>query len=412
MKPIFLLSVYTFLVIIFPNGMGIKTVIDLRIWMIFAAILLLPSFANYIFAKKIKLNKVDLIFLSFVLLSSISTALSGSYRQVIGSIIKGSLYILLPYFAGKHFIKNEKNLLVFFYALSLASIIVSLMALREYFTGKAFFGDFGMIDPDALWTNSQMVYERFGQRRIVASFVQPIYLGTFFELIILINIFIMIYYRFELNLVTKIIVIVGMLLAGIVTLLTQSRTSVIALIIVLTLFFLKNYRKIISLFYFLVILTIILFMITRYFSNYMSDFYYYGVISDSAGTNFFYRIQVMKESITYIFSYINLFGEGLLRYSQLSSFFQQDFLNGFLYKFFSNGIIYALLYIYLWYKALKYSYKFSKYSIMGSMLLFILIYLFIVNNVTMLYGQNVIILHIIFGIIFNPYLRKSINYAK
>lgn len=411
-KPI-LLSAYTILVIIFPNGMGFKTFFDFRVWAIFAIVLLLPKFTKDIIENKIKLDKTDLIFLSLVLLSSISVMFSDTgVKQIIYTIVKSMLYIYLPYYAGKHFIKNEKNLLFIFYSLCFASIVVSLMAFNEYFTGKNFFGNFGMINPDDLWSNSQTVYQRFEQLRIAASFVQPIYLGTFLDLVILINILILIYYRLEINLVKKIILIVGILLAGVVTLLSQSRTSIVALFIVLILAFLKNYRNIKGLFYSLVLLTTTFLVIKRYFGYYMSEFYYYGVISDSASSNYFDRILAITESIKYIFSYINFFGEGLLRYSQLNSFYHQDFLNGFLFKFFCNGIIYALLYIYLWYKALKESYKHSKYSIIGSMQLLILIYLFIVHNVTMLNVQNEILLYVFLGIIFNPYLRKSINYAK
>jgi len=413
MKPIFLLSVYTVLVIILPNGMGIKTVIDLRVWMIFAAVLLLPSFANNIFKKKIKLSEVDLILISLVLLSSIFTAFSGSIRQVIGSVIKGSLYILMPYFAGKYFIKSKKNLLVFFYALGLASIIVSLIALGEYFTGKIFFGDLGMINPDDLWINSQIAYQRFGHMRIAASFVHPIYLGTFLGFITLINILMLIYYRYELNLFKKIIVIVSILLAGFATLISQSRSSVVALSIVLILIFLKNYRNIKGMLYFIIPLAIFFLIIRRYLSNYMTDFYYYGVISNQATFNFFSRINTVVISIKNIFNYPNFFGEGMLVHNQLNYFVHNnDLLNRFLYGFLTYGIFYALLYIYLWFKALKDSYNFSKYNILGSVLLFIFIYLFIINNITMLNFQNEIIFYIFLGIIFNPYIRKYINYAK
>ena len=179
MKRVFLLSVYISLVIIFPNGMGIKTVIDLRVWMIFAAVLLLPSFANEIFSKKFQFNQVDLIIIFLVLLSSFSSLFSGSNKEFIGRIVKGFLYMFLPYFAGRYFIKSRKELKIFFFTLILTSIIVSLIALNEYSAGKSFFGNFAMINPDALWSNSQVVYQRFGHFRIAASFSQPIYLGVF-----------------------------------------------------------------------------------------------------------------------------------------------------------------------------------------------------------------------------------------
>jgi len=415
MKPIFLLSVYTFLVIIFPNGMGVKTVIDLRVWMIFAAVLLLPSFTKYMFEKKIKFTKVDLIPVSFVLLSSITVLLSdGSVRQIIGSIIKGSLYILLPYFAGRHFIKNEKDLLTFFYVLGFASIIVSLIGLREYFTGKGFYEGFGiMIDPDDLWSNSQMVYQRWGHNRIVASFVQPIFLGTFLGLIILIDIFIIIYYKSKINYFIKIVIFVSALLSGVVILLSQARTAGVALVIVSILMLLKNTGKIKSLVYLLILLTTCLYFINLYFHNYLTDILYYGIISDKATINYFSRVDFVKMSIEYIFNYSNFLGEGILIHSKLDYFIHNnDLLNGFLNKFLKNGIFYGLLYIYLWFKAFKDSFKFSKYNIRGSMLLFIFIYLFIVNNTTMLTFQNEIIFYILLGIIFNPMLKNQKEYVS
>ncbi|MCK4395678.1 MAG: hypothetical protein KAW56_02060 [Candidatus Marinimicrobia bacterium] len=414
MKPIFFLSVYTILIIIFPNGMGVKTVIDLRVWMIFAAVLLLPSFAKYIFEKKIKLSKVDLILISFVLLSSINVMISGgSVRQIIGSIIKGSLYILLPYFAGKYFIKSEKKLLVFFYALGFASIIVSLIGLSEYFTGKVFFGDFGMINPDDMWTNSQMIYQRYGQQRIAASFVQPIFLGIFLGLIVLIDILILIYYKFKLNFFIKIIIIVSVLLSGVAVLLSQSRTAIFALVIASILILLKNPGKIKSFVYILILLTINLYLINHYFHDYITDFLYYGIISDKATINYFSRVDLAKMSIKYIFNYSNFLGEGILIHSKLDYFIHNnDLLNGFLNKFLKHGIFYGLLYIYLWFKAFKVSYKFSKYNIWGSILLFILIYLFIVNNITQLTFQNEIIFYILLGIIFNPFLKNQKEYVR
>ena len=120
----------------------------------------------------------------------------------------------------------------------------------------------------------------------------------------------------------------------------------------------------------------------------------------------------MKMSIEYIFNYSNFLGEGILIHSKLDYFIRNnDLLNGFLNKFLRNGTFYGLLYIYLWFKAFIVSFKFSKYNIWGSILLFLFIYLFIVNNITQLNFQNEIIFYILLGIIFNPCLRKSINYA-
>lgn len=406
-----LLFIYTFLICILPNGIGFHFVIDIRIWMILAVILIFPSFVVQI-AKKTKLDRLDSFMLVYILLLSFSIFFVFGLKSGFGSIEKNFLYIFLPYFAGRYFIRNEKDLLKFFYVLSFTSVVVCFIALLEYNSGKALF-DFSrlMINPNEGWISSNMAFERHELYRGAATFVHPIWFGIFLLLVVLINLLILIHKKIIRNIFIKIGLIVQIILAIIITMISQSRTAIVSFILVFILVLATSLKKrqiVHALIFFLLVSLTIIPIIYFFFQDYLHDFVTLNLTSKGyAQGNIIARIKIIVGSLEYMFKYFNLFGEARVKYLDLKQFIATyDLTNGFLRVFLLNGMFCALLYLYFWLKGLKESYKISKYNVYGSILIFVMIYLFIADNATVLRFQVQIIFFIILGITFNPFLKK------
>ena len=411
MNSVFWISIYVLLIVIIPNGIWVRSAFDLRTWMICSVMLLLPSCITLIRQKKIKMESVDIVLLALIMLVPISESFKANFSQVLGSLLRALLYIYLPYLAGKYLIKDEKQLIMFFCFFALAAIVLSLVAFWENYFHLSFYQELGLFSADDdEWLSGQTLYVRFDQFRVTASFSHPLFLGTFFDLVVLANILILVIYKSLASRFVTILLYVSIVLAAIATLLTQSRTSIVALGIVLVLLFMQNARKIRLILLVTFVSSLVYFLINYFFSDYLGDFIQRGfsLSSQESTTNFDFRLEMMIQSAVYLFTYLNFFGEGVINNVQLYQFvYNTDLLNGFLYAFLTKGIFYGLLILVVWIKAFKTTYLSRKYDNHARMFLFILIYLFIVNNITMLYGQNEIIFFMFIGIIFSPYLRTQ-----
>lgn len=345
------------------------------------------------------------------MLVPISESFKANFSQVLGSLLRAVLYIYLPYIAGKYFIKDEKQLITFFCYFAFAAILLSLVAFWENYFRLSFYQDLGLFSAeDDEWLSGQTLYVRFNQFRVTASFSHPLFLGTFFDLVILANILILVIYKSLTSRFITTLLYVSIILAGTATLLTQSRTSIVALGIVLLLLYMQNIKKIKLLLLIVIVSSFIYFLLSYYFSDYLGDFIERGfsLSSQESTGNLAFRLEVMLQSAVYIFSYFNFFGEGVINNVQLYQFvYSTDLLNGFLYAFLTKGIFYGLLSLILWVKAFKTTYVSREYNNPARMFFFILIYLFIVNNITMLYGQTEIMFYMFLGVIFNPYLKTQ-----
>lgn len=405
---VYLISLFALLIVLIPNGVWVKSAFDIRTWMVFASVLLLPSFINLAWRKRIKIEYADYVLLAIIVLIPVSESFKATFTQALGSFVKAVLAILLPYVAGKYLIKGEKDLVTFFCYVSVAAILLSLIAYWEYNFKLSFYQELGLFPGEEdEWMTGQMLYTRFDQFRVTASFSHPLFFGTFLDLVVLVNILILSIYRSLANRFVTILLLVSITLAGTATLLTQSRTSIVALGIVLFFFLMRNRKRKRLLFFLIIISSLIYFLLTAYFGDYLGDFITRGfsLSSEESTGNFAFRLEVMLQSIVYVFSYMNFFGEGVLNNVQLYQFvYSTDLLNGFLYAFLTKGIFIGMLTLVLWFKAIRTTYVFRNIYDHARMFLYIMMYFLIVNNITMLYGQNETIFYIILGAIFNPYL--------
>ncbi len=333
-----------------------------------------------------------------------------SLKVMLGVIVRGFLTFFLPYFAGKYFIKNEIEMKKLFYVLGVAAGIVFLMGLSEYATNQSFFQDSSlMLDPEDEWRNSQISYERSGQVRVSASFSQPLYLGTFFGIVALINILLLFEGKRIQSKWAKIFNILQIFVASFGILLTQSRTVIVAILISTALFLFLNRRKmrLAILAQIIISMVIVVILISVFFSDYLSDFIRYNIVSEDASANWLYRVEKTFYSINYVLANFNWFGEAIPKYDSLRWFYESfDLLNGFINQFLRNGIFFFLLYIYLWIFALRYCAKRRKNSVWSSVFFFVLIYLFVVNNITAINMQNEILFYIFLGLSMNHSLEN------
>ncbi|MFX0136856.1 MAG: O-antigen ligase family protein, partial [Candidatus Hodarchaeota archaeon] len=381
-----LFFIYILLIIIFPNGIGIDIGIDFRIWMFLAFIFLFLPFINYNMKNKAFFDSTNLAILFFVLLSTIRFFIFSGTISGIGMILKFFLYFFLAYFAGKYYIQDEKDLMKFFYVLSAAAIIESLMVFKEFYTGiGTFVNSKFMINPEDSWNNSQINWNRFGLYRGQASFVHPIYLGCYLFLITLCNMLILIYQRDKVKKFFKYLLTTQIILGVIAGIFSQSRTAILACILVSVLILIIDLKNIpmLRLIILLPLISLVVFLLMYYFySDYFTTFLYTNFLADNANINWNYRINISVRTFENIFKYPSFFGEKLLYSSELRSFIKNDLTNGILNKFIHAGVFYGLFYIYMYFKALKKSYIYRKDSNWGLILFSIFMYYFVVDNLS------------------------------
>lgn len=419
MKSKTLFFIYILLIIIFPNGIGIDIGIDFRIWMFLALVFLFLPFINYNMKNKAFFDATNLAILFFILLSTIRFFIFSGTISGIGMILKFFLYFFLAYFAGKYFIQDEKDLMKFFYVLSAAAIIESLMVFKEFYTGIGTFVNSNfMINPEDSWNNSQKNWNRFGLYRGQASFVHPIYLGCYLFLITLCNMLILIYQRDKVKKLFKYLLTTQIILGVIAGIFSQSRTAILSCILVSVLIFIIDLKNIpmLRLIILLPIIFLVVFLLMYYFySDYFTTFLYTNFLAENANINWNYRINISVRTFENIFKYPSFFGEKLLYSSELRSFIKNDLTNGILNKFIHAGVFYGLFYIYIYFKALKKSYIYRKDSNWGLILFSIFMYYFVVDNLSGIAVQNEILFYMFLGILFSPFfnnMRKDLNAGK
>ncbi len=406
-KPILSFSLYLIFLIILPNEIGFHYYIDHRLWQLLAIFFLLPH-AFYLFQhKKIRFDRMDNGVLLLVLLGSIYTFIFVSGKSGVGVIYKGFLYIFLPYTAGKYFISNGRDFFKIINIINWGAIIVSIIALIEYNFGRGYLQGLPvMIDPDA-WGASK-IYQRYGQFRTVASFGHPIYLGTFLLLVATINIILLSYKKPHLKVIKSSYSLLQIVLAVIVVLISQARTAVVCLIPTVLIMLVIEVRKlglgkIIK--YAVLVLIIMVSILYIYFYDYMTEFLYYGVTSPQAISNLKGRALAISEGIRILKSEMNWFGESHRLYSGVWTLRNTELSNGFINILTLNGMFYFTIYIYIWLIAFKSAYKMRGINeIVGGILLFLLLFLFLVNNITQLNFQNALLFYIFVGFCLNKSL--------
>lgn len=411
-KAVYALCVFSFLLIILPNGIGFNFITDIQIWVLVSLVALMPFFISAVRKEKIRFDKPDRLLIVLVIMLSLFPLFdSGSIKIMLGVIVRGFLTFFLPYFAAKYFVKNEKDLLAFLFTVGVAAFVVFLMAMNEYATGESFFKNTAwMLNPDDEWRNSQISYERFGQVRVAASFSQPLYLGTFFGFVGLTSILLLLENKRIKMKAGKAFVVSQALIACLGILLSQSRTSIIAIIVSIVFFIFLNRDRInkANLAALSFVGGFVFLIVAYWFSDYLSDFIRYNVTSEYASNNWVIRIDIASQSVAYLWANFNWIGEGLTRSDSLRWFYENtDLLNGFINQFLRNGVFFFLMYVYLWILAFKHSARRRQVNAWSSVFFFTMVYLCVVNNITALNMQNEILFYIVLGFLFNPSLTAS-----
>ncbi|MCX5829834.1 MAG: hypothetical protein NTV58_17840 [Deltaproteobacteria bacterium] len=413
MKTINSFFVYTFLMIILPNGIGFRSLLDFYLWMILAILLIIPPLLKEVKGNYFNIETFDLVILALVALDVFATFFNQNMRAAVADFIAKSMYFIVPYFAGKYLIKSEKSFLSYVIVLNCAALVVSIMALYEMRTGNPFFQRFSylMMDPDNLWMNSQMLYERFGSVRVAASFAQPIFLGVFLSLVVLMN-FIIIQERLMISKNQKAIIYCVIIFAVIGVVVSQSRTAAICLILTSITYWFDRRQKIgiARLFVFTVPVFASVWLIYFLLGQAFDDLIFYSIFSPDAPGGLIGRSRNIADSFYMIFSYPNWLGEKIVTKFDYYWFLSNtDLLNGYLNKFLLKGIFCGIVYTYVWFKAIKGSYQLSKDTLVGKILFYSFLYLAVVNWITWVVVQNEILFFVLLGLMVNPFLKHSMN---
>lgn len=405
-KPILAFSMYLFLMICLPNNIGFHYKIDHRLWQFLAIIFLIPHAFDLFSHGKIRFDVMDIAIIMLIFLGSITTFIGLGKQSGIGSIYKGFLYIFLPYLGGRYFIKNEEDFFKIMKVMTWCAIIVSLIALVEFYTDRGYLERMPfLMDPEG-WGGSHMYY-RFGQKRVMASFGHPIYLGLFVLLVALINVVLLLQKVPNDNIIKRRYLFIQLLFASIVVLISQTRTGVVSFIIVILIFFITRAHKIklgATLGYLLMTSIISFPLFIYYFHEYIQDFIYYNITSECATDNLAGRMLAISEGIKGLNTQMNWFGESN-RYFFTARWTLEntELSNGFIDPITTRGIFYSILYLFLWLLSFCSLYKKNRQSV-EIILLFSLIYLFIANNITGLAFQITILFYIIIGFSFNKFI--------
>lgn len=420
MNPATLLCIYAFLICIIPIGVGFHLWIDFTSWIILAIIFLFPSFLRLI-SKKGHQDELNVLMMIYIIILAVPSFLMNGIKPGFGIIEKNFLYIFLPFFAGRYYIKNEKDLLRFFYALTLVSIAVSVMVFSEFYSGEKLihYPEYLLINVDADWANSIMVHSRayfVGASRAVASFLHPIWLGEFLFLVILISMMMFVYRRVGRNKFLMLVIVIQVVFGLIAGLMSQSRTAMLSFIIIIALFMIFGRKSNVKKYLTIIALTAISFISLFYvfhLEDFFNQFIFHNFQAVYATDNLYGRKDIIIGSFNCIFNYFNFIGEGCYIYLPLRKFLSShDNTNGFLAMFLYNGAVCGFLHIYFWFKGFKESYKLSKHSSYGTILFCLLAYMFIVHNVSVMRYQVLILFYIILGITYNPYVRKLRDFEK
>ena len=412
-KPVLSFSLYLLFLITLPKSIGFHYVIDHRLWQFIALIFLVPHAIFLMKNGKIKFDSIDIAVILLVFLSSITTFIWMGKKSGLGEIYKGFLYFLLPYLAGRYFIKNEEDFFKVMKVMTWCAIIVSMIALIEFYTDEGYLERMPFLVEFEEWGESRMYY-RFGQNRVMASFGHPIYLGTYLFIITLVNIILMLQKSAYLHNIKTRYMILQIALSGIVLLICQARSVAVSFACVLIIYLTLNCFKIskIKLIKYGTTLTIIVIPVFfLYFYDYFIDFLYHNVVSSKAIGNWDFRMLALNEGIRILGNYSNWFGETNRVFYGKWVLENTELSNGFINGLSLKGIFWFCVYIFVWCKAFISSYFLKKnQSLVGVILLYIFLYLFIVNNITQLNFQNAILFYVFVGFAVSPALLNQHNY--
>lgn len=422
------LAIYVFLVAIMPKGMGIAigkglTGPGITFWELSAIVLLSIPLLKILRMGEFKLDRSNLI-ISLLIIMPIGAALLGGVGKTgLKNVIFRFVYYFLPFFGAKYFIRNDDEVLKFFRILGVCSIIIAIIAGIEFCTKQSFFESLGFlaINSEAKWENSQEIGYRENIFRPIASFGQGIYLGVFFGLTVLINIFVLFFSRIHTDFRVEILLLLQLFLSFIGIIMSQSRTAMIAVVIIVCMQYIfgtkiigDDFKKITILIGLALIFLLAAFQL---FPSYFDEYLYTNFTSPLAPIN------LISRGNTFVVGLENVSEEmpfwGYKEPSYILDFYlrKYDLTNGFLFVFLVSGVFYGIIHILLWLEVFVKSYAMRRHSKYGFLVFLVIIYLFIVNNITTLYFQNEIFFYLFGGLACNPFLKerhlgKQIKYSR
>ena len=402
---------FIILVCLFPIGYGfiIPHYGSFTLWMLFAVVFFFFTFVNVIYQKKFSLDKTDKIVLALLFLSPIvENYLSRDVKAAFIEMLPLFLVFFLPYYFSKYFIKTGKDLDKVFLGLTLVAILSSLTAIGEYVAQRSFYADFIpslVMDPNDVYNNSSMVYYRAGSIRVAGSFSQPIFLGEFLLLVALFNVLLLDndFYRFK----GRLFAYFQVSLALIGSLLSQSRTAIIAFIFCVICYYMVSRKRMKYLLggLFLVLATYI--MSVTYFGDISNTIVTFSLGEEAKLGTLNYRTVIIGRVVSDFLNNINYSGELSSHFRDLIYSNKVDLINGFANKAILDGVLTAIIYLFLWLVIFTRNVRRVKRNSFNRIFFFIFSYLFIIDNVTLITYQCEVIFYILVGLQFNRFVENQ-----
>lgn len=382
---------------------------DFTLWMLFALVLFLFRFVHETYQKHFSIDRTDMVILALLFLSPIvENYLSIKVKVAFIEMLPLFLVFFLPYYFSKYFIWTKKHLSNIFLGLSLASIIASITAIGEYVTQENFYSDFLpflVMDRTNTFNNSWMVFFRAGVIRVAAAFSQPIFLGEFLLLVALINILLLDinFYGYK----GRLFAYFQLFLALIGSLLSQSRTSIIAFIFCVVCYYMVSRKRIKNLLAGLFLVLAIYIVSANYFGNISARIAEFSIGDVNELYTLNSRTVIIGGAVLNFLHNINYAGE-LSPYFRDFIFSQKiDLINGFANKAILKGLLTAIIYLFLWLMIFARDVRKVKHNSFNRIFLFIFLYLFIIDNVTLITFQCEVIFYILVGLQFNRFVDNQ-----
>ena len=412
-KPVLALSLYLSIFLTLPNSIGFYYIIEHRSWQFLALVFLVPYAFNLFFHGKIRFDAMDIAVILLIFFGNITIFIWAGNKSGIGSIYKGLLYNFLPYLAGRYFIKNEEDFFTVMKVMTWCAIIVSLLALVEFYTDRGYLeGMPFLIDPEG-WGGSHVYHNIYSSKMVMASFANPIYLGTYLFIITTANIILLLQKNVYFQLIKVRYIIFQIVLSGVILLICQAGTVAVSFACTLTIYLTLNYFKIskIKLIKYGTTLTIIVLPVFfLYFYDYFIDFLYQTFILGCGRNSWGGRMLALNEGIRILGNDMNWYGETNRYFFGKWILNNFELSNGFINDLSMKGLFWFSVYVFVWCKAFISSYLLKKnQSLAGVILLYIFLYLFIVNNITQLNFQNAILFYVFAGFAVSPALLNPIH---
>lgn len=380
--------------------------------MLFSFVFFFFKFVHEAYQKHFALDRTDYVVLALVLLSPIAEHILfyRNFKAATVETFEPFILFFLPYYFSKYFIKTRNDFDKIFMGLTLAAILSSVIAIVEYLAERSLYENFLtslVLDPNEAFNNSSLIYYRAGVVRVAGAFSQPIFLGEFLLLVSLINILLIDnnYYEYKLRMFSYLQILLAILGA----VLSQSRTGIMSFALCMFAYLLFSRKRLSYILIFSVFVLASYLVFTSYFPDTFSTIVFANVKEQGGIENLNGRIAVASATLLSLTGQINYLGELSPFYRNFVIAHNIDLINGILNKALLKGLVIALIYLFLWFKIFARNVQRFKRNSFNKIFLFIFVYLFIVDNITLLTYQNEMFFYILVGLQFNAFATNQEN---